>query len=256
MKPLVCVPRIVFLGTMFHEQGKPVKSPRLSGRAARQKVFDLLKAADIDRALEELYGLPYHQVINSLFSFLYNVNPQIKWNAVTALGMLTARLADQDMESARVIIRRLMWNLNDESGGIGWGSSEAMGEILANHQTLANEYHQILISYSRVDGNFQENETIQGGVLWGIGRLSQNSPDLMKKAVSHLIPNLDSPNNVFRGLTAWIMGLVAMKETDSRLEKLLQDDAELQIYIDRKMVTRKIKDFAKEALGRIKMLDT
>jgi len=40
-------------------------------------------------------------------------------------------------------MRRLMWNLNDESGGIGWGNPEAMGEILACHEALANEYAPI-----------------------------------------------------------------------------------------------------------------
>ena len=30
-----------------------------------------------------------------------------------------------------------MWTLNDESGGIGWGSPEVMGEILAAHKGLA-----------------------------------------------------------------------------------------------------------------------
>jgi hypothetical protein len=58
-------------------------------------------------------------VINTLFSFLYNSDPAIKWNAATAMGAAVARLAHEDTESARVIIRRLMWNLNDESGGIG-----------------------------------------------------------------------------------------------------------------------------------------
>jgi hypothetical protein len=46
------------------------------------------------------------------------------------MGEVMAHLADKDMESARVIMRRLMWSLNDESGGIGWGAPEAMGEIV------------------------------------------------------------------------------------------------------------------------------
>ncbi len=63
------------------------------------------------------------------------------------MGRVAADLADRDMESARVVVRRLMWNLNDESGGIGWGSPEAMGEIMACHEGLAEEYSCILISF-------------------------------------------------------------------------------------------------------------
>ncbi|MEA3417440.1 MAG: hypothetical protein U9R02_15080 [Thermodesulfobacteriota bacterium] len=53
------------------------------------------------------------------------------------MGVVVSNLADHDMESARVIMRRLIWNLNDESGGIGWGSPEAMGEIMARNNRLA-----------------------------------------------------------------------------------------------------------------------
>ena len=55
----------------------------------------------------------------------------IRWRAVSAMGIVTAALADARMDAARVIMRRMMWQLNDESGGIGWGIPEAMGEIMA-----------------------------------------------------------------------------------------------------------------------------
>ncbi|NIR18057.1 MAG: HEAT repeat domain-containing protein, partial [Desulfobacterales bacterium] len=79
----------------------------------------------------------------------YNEDQDVRWSAVKAMGRVVAKMADEDMESARVIMRRLMWNLNDESGGIGWGSPEAMAEILTCHDGLAKEYAHILISYAR-----------------------------------------------------------------------------------------------------------
>ena len=227
-----------------------------TGRVSKHQVHEILKSTHIEKILDELSRRPLRQVLNSLFTLLYHGDPQIKWNTVTAMGMVTALLAKEDMEAARVIVRRLMWNLNDESGGIGWGSPEAMGEILANQETLADEYYQILISYSRENANFQENEIIQEGVLWGIGRLSQNRPDLVKNSISHLIPYLDSSNVALRGITAWIMGLVGMKEAGPKLEKLLQDEAEIQIYADRRVITHRIKDVAMEAIEKTRMLDT
>jgi len=47
--------------------------------------------------------------------------------------MVISNLTEKEMESARVIMRRLMWSLNDESGDIGWGAPEAMAEIIACH---------------------------------------------------------------------------------------------------------------------------
>ena len=128
------------------------------------------------------------------------------------MGHVVSQLADRDLEAARVIMRRLMWNLNDESGGIGWGSPEAMGEILAAHSGLAHEYVHILLSYAREDGNYIEHEALQRGLLWGIGRLSERRPELVRGAAVFLLPYLASQDGMIRGLSARIMGLLQVKE--------------------------------------------
>jgi len=104
------------------------------------------------------------------------------------MGAVVANLAEQDMESARVIMRRLMWSLNDESGGIGWGAPEAMGEIIASHDGLAKEYVSVLISYVWKEGNFLEYEPLQRGAVWGVGRVAQVRPELAQDAGPHLLP--------------------------------------------------------------------
>jgi HEAT repeat protein len=222
----------------------------LRGRSLKQKVLELLKSEDLDWAIDQLCRLPSRHVINPLFSFLYNRDEQIKWRAVTAMGAIVSKLAVEDMESARVIIRRLMWNLNDESGGIGWGSPEAMGEILACHETLAKEYSRILISYAREDGNFQEHQLMQRGVLWGIGRLAQANPELLIDAVPYFIPYLDSSDATVRGLAVWTMGMLGVDEVRPSLEQLKKDGSELKIYIDRGLIKCKVKELAEEALGK------
>ncbi|MBW2196206.1 MAG: HEAT repeat domain-containing protein, partial [Deltaproteobacteria bacterium] len=109
---------------------------RQSRQNLKRKVLACLQSDNLDETLNELCQLPARQVINPLFSSLLSSKEQTKWRAVTAMGAVVANLAEQDMESARVIMRRLMWSLNDESGGIGWGAPEAMGEIIASHDGL------------------------------------------------------------------------------------------------------------------------
>jgi hypothetical protein len=218
------------------------------GRAIKRKILTLLKSKDLDRTLKELRCLPAHRVINPLFSFLYNRDEEIKWAAVTAMGAVVGKLADENMESARVIMRRLMWNLNDESGGIGWGSPEAMGEIMAGHEGLAKEYVHMLLSYTRKDGNYLENEGLQRGLLWGIGRLSEVHPELIKDAAAHLIPYMRSSDAGIRGLAVWVMGLIGVKEARSRLVSLTEDNAEFQMFHEGRILDRRINDLAKEAL--------
>jgi len=228
-----------------------VATSKLRGGDLKQRAFELLKSADFEQALEELCRLPARQVINPLFSFLYNNDEQIRWRTVSAMGAVVANLADKDMEEARVIMRRLMWNLNDESGGIGWGSPEAMGEILACHEGLAKEYAKIFMSYTMEEGNYLEHEILQRGLLWGIGRLSQVRPKLVKDAATYLIPYLKSPDDTVRGLAAWIMGLLRAEEARPELEQLTEDETEVQMYIDRRLTKRRVKKLVDEALERL-----
>ena len=197
----------------------------LKGRDFKRKVIDLLKADDFAGVLETFRSYPARRVINPLFSCLCSTEPQIKWRAVTALGAVVANLAQDDMESARVVMRRMIWNLNDESGGIGWGVPETMGEVMARHKGLAREYVNILVSYICEDGNFLEYEPLQQGVLWGLGRLAQTSPELLQDAGAHLHPFLSSEDATLRGLAAWILGLLGGPQHESELEPLLERDS-------------------------------
>ncbi len=228
-----------------------MEPPKQGGRAIKRKVLKLLKSQDFDKALKDIGRLPARRVINPLFSFLYNKDEALKWAAIAAMGAVVGKLADENMEAARVIMRRLMWNLNDESGGIGWGSPEAMGEIMAVHEGLAKEYVHILLSYTREDGNYLEYEGLQRGLLWGIGRLAQARPDLIKEGVKHLMPYIHSPDAGVRGHGAWVMGLLEVEEARSELEALTEDKAELQMVLDRRPIVRRVKELAKEALKRL-----
>ncbi len=153
----------------------------VKGRALKKKVRQLLFEDDFEKQIEHIKGVSARRVVNPLFSFLCSNDELLKSRAVTAMGIVVSRLADHEMESARIVMRRLMWSLNDESGGIGWGAPEAMGEIMARHSKLADEYHKILISYSKPGTNFIEHESLQEGVLWGIARLAQARPDLVER---------------------------------------------------------------------------
>jgi len=221
------------------------------GRSLKKKLFDLLNRGVLDEALVEIGRLPPRQIINPLFSFIQSGNEKVKWGAVKVAGLVVSQLAESDLEAARVIMRRLMWNLNDESGGIGWGSPEVMGEILAAHNGLAQEYAHILLSYAREEGNYLELEALQRGLLWGIGRLAEKRPDLVRGASASLLPHLESQDEVIRGLAARIMGLLQVKEALPRLRNLTQDDFSFVIMIGGNLTTVRVRDLAEEALRSI-----
>lgn len=208
----------------------------MGGIQLKKEIFELLSHQNFEKGLEKIIQLPARQAVNPLFSFFYNSDELIKWRAVTAMGAVVSNLADHDMESARVIMRRLIWNLNDESGGIGWGSPEAMGEVMARHDRLAEEYHNILISYIMPDGNYLEHEILQRGVLWGIGRLAHARPHLLKGFANLLCPYMESPDPALRGLAAWAAKPICTKRTESFLLRLGDDNSKIKIFVDNSLV--------------------
>lgn len=190
----------------------------------------LLRADDFEERLGEWHVLPARQVINPLIGSLCSPDETLKWRAVRAIGAVVSHLADRDMESARTIMRRFIWNLNDESGGIGWGSPEAMGEIMAVHERLADEYHRILISYIDEGGNHLGNALLERGVLWGLGRLAQVRPSFVRDAIPHIASYLASSDPIHRGLAAWVLAILTPVPAPAQLEVLLSDMTEVRIF--------------------------
>jgi hypothetical protein len=110
-----------------------------------------------------------------------------------------------------------------------------MGEIMAGHDRLAEEYHNILISYIMPDGNYIEQEILQRGVLWGIGRLAHARPQLVEDSVLFLLPYMESEDANLRGLAVWTAGLFDSNATRMLLKRLENDQAILTIYLDGKL---------------------
>jgi hypothetical protein len=220
----------------------------IGGRELKRIVAGLLVADSFPSSLDAVRHLPIRQVVNPLFAFFCDADLLRRWRAVTAMGRVVARLAEEEMESARVVMRRLMWNLNEESGGIGWGCPEAMGECVARSGRLADEYGCILWSYLHPERNYIEHPALQEGVLWGVGRLSHARPEQASDCAQLLVPFLESPEAVLRGLAAWACGPLADDRLTLLLEKLETDGASLQVYRGERLEACSVGELAAQAL--------
>jgi len=220
-------------------------------RKLKSIVLDLLHREDFQSALEEILTLPPRRSVNPLFSFLYHGDPQIRWRAVTALGAVTAALAGREMESARVVFRRLMWSLNEESGGIGWGSPEAMGEIMARHWKMRKEYLSILLSFLDPEGNFLEHEGLQQGVLWAAGRVAQVDSDPVMETAPLIRPFLHAQNASLRATAAWACGTVEDRGAAESLRSIADDPARVQLWIDQTLTSTTVGKTARRALEKM-----
>lgn len=231
--------------------GKTSKEGRPGGRILKQRVREALQTGDENRALEQLADVPDRALVSPLFGALHLMEPRIHWTATRVMGEVTSRLAEENLEEARVVLRRMMWNLNDESGGIGWGVPEAMGEILTRHEGLAEEFANILASYSREDGNYLEHVPLQTGLLWGLVRLASVRPALLRDAGPDVLAFLNSDVPVLRGLAAYLAGLLGTEIARPLLERLLLDETEISDDLDGILPSPRIRDLARASLDRL-----
>lgn len=224
-------------------------------RKLKQEMRTALMAEDWEQRLDGFAHLPERRITGPLLALRLDREELVRWRAAVALGRVVARLAEDAMESARVLMRTLMWYLNEESGNLGWGIPEAMGEAMAGNARLAEEYHTILASYiyceEDCDGNFLDHPELRRGVFWGLARLAQVRPDKVAHAERFLVAALDEPDSWNRGLAAWALGLVGAQSAREPLQALLDDDAELRMYRNGAVQSVSVARLAQEALERL-----
>ena len=229
----------------------------MSSRKIKQEVLALLATPDLDHICSEVLQYPEKDLLNPLFSALSRPEERVRWHAVSVFGQSVPRLADQDMEAARIVMRRFLWSLNDESGGIGWGAPEAMAEIMLHHDRLAREYLHMLLSYlhpdgplDHQDGNFLELPALQRGLLWGIGRLAEKmAPMLVSRGVAaDLLPYLQSEDGGVRGLAVWSLGRLRVVTARSSLLPLATDRSQLRLYQQGQVRTFSVAELVQDAL--------
>ncbi len=240
----------------------------------KPRIAAMLAAPDWERRLVDLEDTPAKQCVGPLLSLLLR-GGETTWRAVTALGVTVARLADMSLEQGREVMRQLMWYLNEESGGVGWGVPEVMGEILARHEGLAREYHSILVSYitdTGRHGNYLDHAPLRRGAFWGVARLAQVRPDLVASAAPALRAALstavfppapscpssqasaalpESTDPAIPGLAAWALGLIQAADAADDLASLAQDPTPCELFRDGALQSLTVGALAREALARI-----
>ena len=223
----------------------------MAERARKKELQAQLATHDLAKVQALVALVPPRQLLNPLIGSLCNPDELSKWLAVSALGPVVAALTEQELEAGRVVMRRFMWMLNDESGGIGWGVPEAMAEVMAVHPGLADEFHQVLVAQMREDGNFLELEMLQRGLLWGVGRLAGVRPELLlrREAPRYLLPYLSSADSEVRGRAAWALGQLKAELAREPLAGLTDDPGLTSIYTSGRLTKHTVGALATHALS-------
>jgi hypothetical protein len=196
------------------------------------------------------------KLVSPLFGALCSSSPTLRWHAVTCFGHAASRIADNSLERVRIIMRRLLWSLNDESGGIGWGAPESMAEVMSCLNRMADEYHRLLFSFVRSRSgpdNYLEVAPLRQGAYWGIARLGQARPDLLQPFASLLLQGLHTESSPFaRGCLCLAFAALQAESQEIRrgLHEALEETAGFSLYWNKQFHRTSVAELARLALNR------
>jgi len=94
------------------------------------------------------------------------------WRAIKVVGLVAKALVKTDYEFLRETVRKLLWSLSDESGGIGWSAPELLGEIVSADPKKFEDVIPLIAQVYEV-----EEEVFKPGVVYALARIAETSPE-------------------------------------------------------------------------------
>lgn len=204
--------------------------------ALKEEIREALLQADFSR-LSRL-ALNNKRVLGILTSFTYDKDDLLCWRAIEAIGKAAGAIVHEDPQRVRNIIQRLIWSVSDESGGIGWGAPEMLGEIVVNCPDLTADIPPIILS-------LKEDAIFLRGVLWAIGRLAAATMGWSDGAERIVRESLDHPDPAVRGLGLWAASKQRIEGIEDRVAGMLNDNARFKIYEDHELKEITVGEMAK-----------
>jgi HEAT repeat protein len=202
------------------------------------------------RALEEIADLARkkRRVFGLLISLTFDREPVIGWRAVEAMGAAAERVAQDDPDRVRDLLRQLYWLMTEESGAVCWRSPEAMAEIAARLPDLARDYVSILVSLLMEMAD-EDLGHFRAGILWAIGRLGPIAEPELEAAGPTIVACLDHPDPQVRGMAVWCLGRCSRSELLANRYGLREDPAPVMLYDAGRLETTSVSCLAGAQVG-------
>ena len=195
----------------------------------KKRLRELLRHRDFDELLV-MVGQK-RRLLGTLIPFTFHPDPLVGWRAVEAMGVAACRIAEDDPDYVREHLRRLVWLLNDEPGGVCWRAPEAIAEIIRDRPELFSDFIPMVV-FLILNLAEEDLDHFRPGILWAIGRLGGVAGDHVPAALPAITSALDHTDPQVRGMAVWCLGQVGQaKHLAGRLD-LLSDEGLVDLYED------------------------
>ncbi|MBI3592653.1 MAG: HEAT repeat domain-containing protein [Nitrospirae bacterium] len=213
----------------------------------RMKIKDRVRELLESKSYGDIVSLALQDkgVIRWLISSAYDKEDVISWRAIEALGLIARGFSAQNrLDVIRDTIRRLLWSMGEESGGIGWSAAEMLGEIITNNPDAFNDIIPIVWS-------FRDEEMFRPGIVWAMGRIATVRPDLILFISGDLRSLIADRNPAVRGYAAWVIGIIGDSKAIEELKELLNDGSRIAFYRNGELDAKTVGEIVKEVLNKV-----
>jgi hypothetical protein len=135
------------------------------------------------------------KALSMLVRMAYDKETLVGWRAIKAIGLAAKTMVLTDYDFLRETIRKLLWSLSDESGGIGWSAPEILGEIVSADPEQFSDIIPLIAEVYSI-----EEKTFRPGILYALGKIAEVRPDLVmpfKDLISRALSEGEPLSRVF-----------------------------------------------------------
>jgi hypothetical protein len=143
------------------------------------------------------------KTLSLLIRMAYDKETLVGWRAIKAVGRVAKALVGTDHEFLRIAVRKLLWSLSDESGGIGWAAPELLGEIVSSDPEGFADIIPLIAEVYDI-----EEQTFRPGVMYALARVAEVSPELSANYQKEIIKSLVDTNPLTRIFSIELIGLL------------------------------------------------
>ncbi len=219
--------RIFFIRPII-EKNTPNTGEKI--KISKKDFLSLLERQDFETLQHA--SLHNQNVLGWLIGLSYDKEKPLAWTAIEAMGYIAkAYVLAQKIEPLRNTIRKLLWSMTDESGGIGWRAAELIGEIINAEPSHFEDIIPILWSQ-------REEESFLESVLRSMIKLSKkiNLTEYINFEKDEMIKLLNHEKDEIRALTAILINRLKIGlEIPKEIEEIL-----LPVYNHGKIMKLKI----------------
>ncbi|BCB97422.1 hypothetical protein JZK55_23440 [Dissulfurispira thermophila] len=212
---------------------------RYSSSSLKRHLKERIKDALISQSYTEIADMARNDkgVIRHLISLAYEKDEVSAWRAIEAMGVVAGELSKEKMDVVRDTIRRLLWSMGEESGGIGWSAAEMLGEIIRSNP---DEFADII----PIVWSFKEEEMFRPGVVWAMGRIASVRPDLVRFILKDMQHMITDKNPAVRGYAAWTIGILNENSFIEDINKLTSDKSLIHFYQNGDLAQKTVAEIA------------